>query len=189
MPGPSSALRFGVGTLLLAALFVTCGSALHAQSLPIGAGDRVRVTSPAYSGPGVVVSVDADTLVLRTDGTQQRQLALSSIRSVHRSVGAIPAGTAFKRGAVAGGIGGAVGGALLGALVCGDPDPCNDGDRLRVVLVGAGVLGAAGAVTGGVTYLLYSQVAGEQWTRVPIPRTSVGVLPAASPALVVRVSL
>jgi hypothetical protein len=166
---PWSTRRSSVGTFMLTAALLASGAGeLDAQSLPL-AGDRIRVASTLYSGTAEFIGVAADTLVLLTGSAEERRLAFSSIHSLELSRGRLAAGEAIRTGVLTGALSWGAAGGLLGLILCGDPDPCNSSDRAQVVLIGAGVVGALGAVTMGITYLAYSQIAGERWSRVQLP--------------------
>jgi hypothetical protein len=159
---------------VLMVLLVAAPLPLRAQedpsSLPPGA--RIRISSSLFHGTGIYQGTRADTVVMRTTVGEERRVPVDSIRRLERSLGSPALGRSLGHGALAGAgggvIAGAVGGALILALFC-EPGSCTGDEWVEVMAIGAGVMGAVGAVSGGLLGLTYAVVRGERWQRVPLP--------------------
>ena len=183
-------------TILVAILaFVPLTSATAQDSLPVRAGDRVRVTGPEPCPPntlcvgprpvrrrtGVFVAYERDTLML-SGGPRSDQLAvpLTSITKLEVHRGQQPRGHTALRA-----VGGLVSVAALGAAMVGgiglivhatfnpfDKDLSElelEKDMLRFAVIG-GALGMIGGILG-------ARMLVDRWEEVPLDRLRVNLGP------------
>lgn len=151
-------------TLLLAVLLLGSGTPVSAQPA-LHAGDVVKLSATAVSGRFTVASLTADGLAVRDSAGVVTEVPIASLKrvSVHR--GRRSAGRGFLRGAALGGGIGAGSGVIMG-LASGDDDAQYTFFALTAeekAVLGAIVLGGAGAVVGG---LIGALAPGDRWERV-----------------------
>jgi hypothetical protein len=159
--------------LVAAALLAGGARGAAAQAPPLPAGTRVRVTAPALGAAPRVASVlgyRADTLAVRPAGTGDSVvLAVGTITRLEASGGRR---TRVRKGAGFGLLTGATAGALVGAAT---HTACTglcffNTSRADDAMIGGIVLGALGAVTGGVIGAVWRP---ERWHRIlPTGRSS-----------------
>lgn len=141
-----------------------------AQSLPIKAGDRVRVTAPGrglHNLTGTFRTVRADTLVLdslRVPRASVTRLEVSRGRKSNEGPGAVV-------GVVVGGLLGVVGGATGCA---GDGFTMATGQCALSVLGGGVVVGLVGLVFGQE---IGRSIKTDRWEQVPLDQLRVSFLP------------
>lgn len=163
--------------LFLAVLCFGLFENLFAQEAPpIVPGARIRVSAPSFSRDrliGTVASKSADTLVVKVEnGAAPLSIPLVSITRLEVSRGKVARGVNALKGAGIGLLVGAGVGVVAG-LVIDDPQN-NEITAGAWALFGAGVLGGAGLLTGGIVGFARSN---ERWKKVPLERVRLGLAP------------
>jgi hypothetical protein len=167
-----------VATCVLVSVFPSPAPAQAPRDVTRGEKVRVMHTDPCCRSPqvGRLVSVDLDSVMVRTESNQGGALIALPRGSVRYLEVPYATGTYTLRG---GGIGAALG-AAIGAIVilkdgCQGDEIC--GSMKGAFAVGAAAVGAfGGAVAGG---LIGTTIRRVRWTRVPLP-TRVGLAPSRS---------
>lgn len=164
-------------------------AALGQPAPPIGPGARVRVshTDRCCRSPqvGTLVSVSADSVVLRAGREPATAVVALPKRAVSSLALGYDAGHYTRRGAAIGAGTGVVVGITLGLTVnCEDDDICQS-FRPYFAAVGGAIFGAGGLVLGA---LIGRSIVREQWVPIPLP-DRVGLAPAPGGGLAVRLAL
>ena len=151
---------------LLLVLSATYAPSLPAQSIPVQAGDRVRIEAGRVSGRFSVVDVSTDTLLLQEGAAPQIRVPLASIQQIARR----DKRTGWQGALHGAGLGlliGGVAGAITGFASGDDPETQWFAFTAEEKALAVGVvLGVGGAVLGGV---IGAAAPGERWVRVPLP--------------------
>ena len=172
-PRHSPSIRTPLSRCCLALAF-----ALGAQPLPaqqpwsVEPGQRVRISSGGEQGGFVVQAVGSGELMLAEVGSDRTvRMPTASISRLDVSRGPRSRSAGFGRGFAFGFIGGALVGSVLG-LASGDGGCGGSGGWVSYciqfsagerALIGGGVLGALGGLTGG---LIGATRPGERWQRI-----------------------
>lgn len=161
--------------LLLLATLAERVAAQRGAVLVLGTRVRAHHTDPCCINPlpGALVSLSADSLVVRADGGSGERVALprAALRSLERRH---EVGSRANKGARLGLLAGVATGAATALLAvdCERDEICGS-MRPLLVLIGTGIGGLAGAVIGIV---IGGSMPREEWRGVPLP-TRVGIAP------------
>lgn len=163
-------------TLLLVTLALGPLASASTQEPP-EPGQRVKVryscTTISWkdcSSEGIVVRLDADTLVLMAAADSTMTFPVASVTRLELSLGQK---SMAGRGAVIGLALGGVGGGVLVGAACAN-DPFTQHATVPCAAVGAVVFGAGGALIGG---LIGAMSTGTRWEEVPLERLRVSFVP------------
>lgn len=177
--------------LTLPAAVLAAAAVVGGDAAPFGwpiAGEKVRVTTLAGRSreKGVVVQTDAETLTVSLgSGQPPVRIPLASVERLEVARGRR---TTAREGALVGGLaGGVLAGLAVGGLMqalCENGSDCS-GETARASLVGAAIVGTAGAGAGALIGLVIKT---DRWERLPVNRVRVGIRPAPAGASV-QVSL
>jgi len=181
-----AAVLLHAATLLVLLLAYPQPQAAAQASVPLGLGDRVRVTAPGLVPGRAVGSVLAlsDTLLLQDDAGESL-LAIPIASVIHLEV------SRGRRSRWARGLGvGFLGGALVGAVYGGTNAGTGPGeiDLPTDVAMGlsAAFFGAGGALVGLV---IGAMIRTDDWVPVPAERLVVALVPPVAGTATVRLSL
>lgn len=151
---------------LLLVLSAGSSASLPAQSVPVQAGDRVRIVAGSVSGSFSVVDVSADTLLLREGGAPQFRVPLAAVQEMARR----DKRTGWQGALHGAGLGlliGGVAGVITGFASGDDPETQWFAFTAEEKALALGiVLGGGGALLGGV---IGAASPGERWVRLPLP--------------------
>lgn len=142
-------------------LATTALPAAGQSSVSVEPGDQIRVRAAGVRGAWTVLSVTPDTLRLQRDGGEEA-VATDRLTGVDVSLGPRSRGAGAARGAGIGGLAGVLTGAALGFADGDDPPGLLAFTAEAKAFFGAVVLGAGGAVTGGIIGAL---APGHRWRR------------------------
>lgn len=175
--------------ILAVIMFGAFCTPVHAQQDSLRQGDRIRVGAPqAFRDPvvGTLVGRPPGMLsIARASGRRDTvDIPVSLITTVEVSRGQLEPSQGLRRGVTRGLAAGVVVGAVLGGILALGQEARSEDtsvDELTATLGGAAVLGAAGAVVGGVVGTRKR----ERWERVPRPAVT---FRGGSPAVTVSLT-
>jgi hypothetical protein len=157
---------------LLGLLFLAVPPALHAQGTcpTLEAGSTVHLRSPSiarasYTLPRAVQPADSAILLPSTGRHANTQVRCADLQRVQLRVGTASRVQSGLRGAGIGLLIGGVAGAVLGYADWRESDEFQLFSRNESMLLGAVVLGSAGAAGGGV---IGYALPGSRWRDVPV---------------------
>ena len=141
------------------------------EPVQIVPGERVRVLAPGISPDrvvGTVVSLDADTLMLK-DGGQiaPSKIPLTSVTRLDVSRGHK---SGAGKGALIGAIVGAAGGTVLGIVFYNHPG--DEGKQSSPLIVVPALASLVGAGLGAIIGLPFKT---ERWKKVPLEQVRIGI--------------